>query len=146
MAVAARQAAKPKAAKAPRLIVAVSEMDQATFVKHFNHRHGDSLQMEYLAEDIDFNIWQLYIAFHFRLHNTQEYKHNHEPDAPEVAVDKAINCLIDNRNWGWKELAGITGHVAVFPDGQIATRINSAVRHHEDVESATDRLLRTNQL
>lgn len=138
--------ATAKKQKPPKqTVVAVSEMTEEVFSKHFNHRHGDSIKMEYLPEDMDFNIWQLYIAFHFRLHNTRvDFDHEHEPDAPEVAVDKAIECLIENRNWGWKELAGITGHIAVFPDGQIATRINGAVQHHKTIEEATDRLIKTN--
>jgi hypothetical protein len=48
---------------------------------------------------------------------------------------------MENRDWGWKEIAGIVGHVAAFPDGQLATRINGEVEHHESIESATDRLV-----
>ena len=126
-------------------VVAVSEMTLETFVKHFNNRHKDSLSgMTALPEDIDFNIWQLYIGFHYRLHNTKTRKqlgHDHEADDPSFSIDRAIECLEENRNFGWKELAGIEGLVAVFPDGDIATRIKGVVKHHKNIENATDRLL-----
>jgi hypothetical protein len=84
----------------------------------------------------------MYRAFHKNLHKARaDYDHEHGMEDEIEAVDFAIECLIDNRNWGWKELAGIQGHVAVFPDGQIATRIKGIVVHHKTIEEATDRLL-----
>ena len=146
-----RQEGKEMPTQTGQIVVAASEMDKETFAKHFNRRHrGDLSGMDHLPEDgtLQFAIWQLYVSFHYRLHNTKStIKHRHQPEAPEYAVDKAIECLIENRDVGWKELAGVAGHVAVFPDtGQIATRINGAVRHHKTVKEATDRLLQTNAL
>lgn len=125
-------------------VVAASDMDSVTFARHFTHRHRGSLAgQESLPDNITFEVEQAYRAFHMRLHGRHNYKHEHEPDAPEVAADFAINCLLDNRNWGWHELAGIRGHVAVFPDGskKVATRIDGVVVHHRTVEEATNRLL-----
>lgn len=141
-----RQEDMPKgtiARQQQKLVVATYEMDTDIFAKHFNGRHQASLAgLDRLPANIEFSIEQLYRAFHWRLHKTLVgLDHYHEPDPPEASVDRAIECLIDNRTWGWFELAGIEGHVAIFPDGQIATRIKGAVRHHRTIEEATDRLV-----
>jgi hypothetical protein len=135
-----------------KLVVAASEMDSETFARHFTHRHADSLAgQETLPDDITFEVEQMYRAFHFRLHGTRpraELGHEHETENRADAIDHAIYCLIENHNWGWKELAGVTGkHVAVFPpsdrfpNGDIAVRVNGVVTHHKTIESATDHLL-----
>jgi hypothetical protein len=122
---------------------AVAEMDDELFVKHFNARHADSLSgMNALPFPIEFNIWQLYVAFHYRLHLTRpDLKHYHEEDALEDRIDRTIECLIERAWRGWFEIAGIEGLIAVFPGEDIATRINGVVEHHKDIEEATDRLL-----
>lgn len=138
----AKTAARPT--RKVTVVIAASDMDATTFARHFTHRHRDSLAgQETLPDDITFEVEQMYRAFHMRLHGLRRYKHEHEPDAPEVATDRAIFCLIENHYWGWHELAGIQGHVAVFPEGKkrIATRIDGVVVHHKEVEEATNRLL-----
>jgi hypothetical protein len=128
--------------KPPTVVAAASSMDSVTFARHFTKRHKSSLAgQDSLPDDITFEVEQMYRVFHKRLHGLNRYKHEHEPDSIEDSVDFAIECLIENRNFGWKELAGIDGHVAVFPDGQIATRINGKVIHHRSIEDATDRLV-----
>lgn len=129
--------------KAKVKVVSISDMDTEAFALHFTHRHGDSLAgQESLPPDMPFEVEQPYRAFHRRLHDTRVgIAHEHEPESIEASVDRAIECLIDNQNYGWKELAGINGHIAVFPDGQIATRINNKIIHHGDIEEATNRLV-----
>ena len=62
--------------------------------------------------------------------------------APEIAVDRALECLFENRNWGWKQLAGIEGLVAVFPTGQIAVRPGGRkAKYFNEIDEATDYLL-----
>jgi hypothetical protein len=110
-----RTADRPSTVKPPIIIIAASEMDTATFAAHFSKRHKGSLaDMPELPANIDFNVEQSYRAFHNRLHGLRKYKHQHEQDSPEVSIDRAIECLFENRNWGWKQLAGIEGLVAVF--------------------------------
>lgn len=149
MVVKERPATKPVSGNKTRVrIVAASDMDTPTFALHFSKRHKGSLagQAE-LPADVTHEVEQMYRAFHSRLHATRvNYKHYHDPDAPHVAVDRALRCLIENHNWGWKELAGLEGQVAVFPDGQIATRINGRKEYHNNVEDATDRMLDANSL
>lgn len=125
-------------------VVAVSELTDEMFVRHFNARHDDSVptDMRELPYPIDYNVWQLYVGFHYRLHETQSgLDHYHEEDKIEDRVDRAIEALIDRAWRGWFEIAGIDGHVAVFPGEDIATRVNGVVEHHHTIEDATDRLL-----
>jgi len=132
------------------LVMAETSMDVIAFTTHFSKRHRGSLAgAKELPKDIDFNIEQMYRSLHRRLHELEpyRYKHEHEPPDLEDSVDWAIECLLENHNWGWKELAGIDGMVAVFPpsddypSGDIATRIDGKIRHHKKIEDATDRLL-----
>jgi len=133
--------------KTRKRIVAASAMTTEQFALHFTHRHKSSLAgLDELPADMTFEVEQMYLAFHNRLHGLRRYKHYHDPDAPDVAVDRALRCLIENHNWGWKQLAGLEGEVAVFPDGQIATRIAGRKEYHKNVEDATDRLLEANSL
>lgn len=136
---ATRQAPTAK----PLVVIPASEMDTVTFARHFTKRHKSSLAgQETLPDDVSFEVEQMYRAFHLRLHGLGVgLRHEHEPDKIEDSVDRAIECLIENQNFGWKELAGIEGCVAVFPGGQIATRIQGKVKHHDTIESATDRLI-----
>jgi len=128
--------------KPPVIVAATSSMDKVSFARHFTKRHRNSLAgQDSLPDDVTFEVEQMYRVFHARLHGLNRYKHEHEPDSMEDSVDRAIDALIENRNFGWKELAGINGLVAVFPDGQIATRIEGRIRHHETIEDATDRLI-----
>jgi hypothetical protein len=117
-------------------------MDPQTFVRHFNARHGKALapNQAALPEDIDYNIWQLYIAYHRRLH-AEPQSHYHDPDPPEAAIDRCIELIVGNRDWGWKEIAGISGFFAAFPDGSIATKVDGKIVYHEDISDATDRLI-----
>jgi hypothetical protein len=134
---------RPTQIEPPTVIVSITSMDTEQFAIHFTRRHKGSLagQAE-LPKDMTFEIEQMYRSFHQRLHETRVgYKHEHEPPDIEYSVDRAIESLIENHNWGWKELAGINGMVAVFPDGQIATRIDRKIKHHETIEDATDRLV-----
>jgi hypothetical protein len=136
---------RPPAKKRKQLVNPICSMDRATFAKHFNARHGDSLaDLAGLPEDMVFEVEQMYRAFHKNLHASRvDYEHDHGIEDEAESIDYAIECLIENHNWGWKELAGVRGHVAVFPDGKksIATRINGVVVHHGTIEEATDRLL-----
>jgi len=119
-------------------------MDTATFAIHFSKRHKNSLaDLSELSPDISFDVEQGYRAFHARLHGLHKYKHEHKDDKPEVAIDRAIECLFENHNWGWKQLAGVNALVAVFPDGQIAvkTKANRVVWHFNEIDEATDCLL-----
>jgi hypothetical protein len=137
-----RTAVRPSTVKPPTIIIAASEMDTAAFATHFSKRHKGSLaDMPELPAAIDFNVEQSYRAFHSRLHGLRRYKHEHEPDAPEFGIDRAIESLFENNNWGWKQLAGIDGLVAVFPDGQIAVKYNNRTRHFDEIDEATDCLL-----
>lgn len=137
-----RTAVRPSTAKPPTMIIAASAMDTAAFTAHFTRRHKGSLAgMPDLPATIDFNGEQNYRAFHARLHGLRKYKHEHEPDAPEIAIDRALECLFENHNWGWKQLAGIDGLVAVFPDGQIAVKCNNRTKHFDEIDEATDYLL-----
>ena len=137
-----RTADRPSLAKPPTIIIAASAMDTAAFAAHFTRRHKGSLaDLSELPSNIDFNIEQMYRAFHMRLHGLRRYRHEHEQDAPEIAIDRAIECLFENHNWGWKQLAGIDGLVAVFPDGQIAVKYNNRTRHFNEIDEATDCLL-----
>jgi len=139
-----RTADRPTRAKQPIIIVAASDMDTAAFAAHFSKRHRGSLaDLSGLSPDISFDVEQGYRAFHRRLHGLRQYKHEHEEDAPEVGIDRAIECLFENRNWGWKHLAGVNALVAVFPDGQIAVKPGKgrATWHFKEIDEATDCLL-----
>jgi len=137
-----RTAVRPPQAKQPVLIIAASAMDTAAFAAHFSKRHKGSLaDLSELSPDISFDVEQGYRAFHRRLHGLRKYRHDHEEDAPEVGIDRAIECLFENHNWGWKQLAGVDALVAVFPDGQIAVKSNRVVWHFNEIDEATDCLL-----
>lgn len=139
-----RTADRPSTIKPPTIIIAASDMDTAAFAAHFTKRHRGSLaDLTELPANIDFNVEQSYRAFHNRLHALRRYRHEHEPDAPEVGIDRAIECLFENHNWGWKQLAGVAdGMIAVFPDGQIAVkRKGIKVKHFDEIDEATDFLL-----
>ena len=139
-----RTAEMPSQARQPTLIIAASEMDTAAFAVHFTRRHKGSLgDLSELPTNMDFDIEQMYRAFHNRLHGLNKYKHEHEPDKPEVGIDRAIECLFENNNWGWKQLAGINALVAVFPDGQISVKPGKgrAIFHFNEIDEATDCLL-----
>jgi hypothetical protein len=119
-------------------------MDTAAFAAHFTRRHKGSLagQPE-LPAKLDFDVEQSYRAFHTRLHGLRRYRHEHEPDAPEVGIDRAIECLFENHNWGWKQLAGIDALVAVFPTDDIAVKAKGyKIQHFDEVDEATDYLLK----
>ena len=137
-----------------QLVVATYEMDTATFAKHFTYRHRDSLgDMHELPARIDFGVEQAYRAFHWRIHGSMPVinrtepaprdglDHYHEPDPPESGIDRAIECLIENHTYGWQSIAGVEGVIAVFPSGQIATRVQGAMKHHRTIEEASDRLM-----
>jgi hypothetical protein len=140
---------KQRKPKQKRLVVATSEMTTETFTIHFTRSHQDSLAgMEELPPDITPEVEEAYRSFHYHLHGARvDYDHEHEEDAPEYAVDRCIEALIDNLRRGWYEIAGTYGFVAVFPQHDpsaeldIATRINGVVKHHATIEEATDRLL-----
>ena len=142
-----KAAARPpvkRPVKQKTVVPSILEMPTATFVKHFNARHSDSLAgMDRLPEDISFEVEQAYRAFHANLTSSRaDYTHEHAPGDEEDSIDRAIECLAENRNWGWKELAGHPNrHVAVFPDGKIATRVDGRVTHHDTIEDATDRIM-----
>jgi hypothetical protein len=133
----------PRVAKPPVMVVAASGMDTVDFAAHFSKRHKDSLaDLAELPANMTHEIEQMYRSFHRRLHEIRKYRHEHEEDDIEVAVDRAIEALFENRNWGWKQLAGLDGcMVAVFPDGKIATKVDGKVKHHDEIDEATDRLV-----
>ena len=132
-----RQEVKP-----PVIVIAASSMDTPTFAAHFTNRHKGSLaDLAELPADMPHEIEQMYRSFHWRLHQIRRYRHEHEEEEVEVSVDRAIEALFENHNWGWKELAGLDGClVAVFPDGQIATSVHGKIEHHNEIDEATDRL------
>jgi hypothetical protein len=132
----------PETARPPVMVIAASSMDTPTFARHFSKRHKGSLaDLAELPADMNHEIEQMYRSFHHRLHEIRRYKHAHEEEEIEVGVDRAIEALFENHNWGWKELAGLQGClVAVFPNGEIATSINGKIKHHEEIDEATDRL------
>lgn len=135
--------------KPQTVVISITSMDTEAFAAHFTRRHKSSLaDLDELPANMTFEIEQMYRSFHERLHATRVgYKHEHEPPDIEDSVDRAIECLIENRNYGWKELACINGMVAVFPpsddfpSGDIATRIDGKIKHHKKIEDATDRLV-----
>jgi hypothetical protein len=117
----------------------------------YREQLGGAKQLD--PERLDFSAEQSYRAFHWRLHNAADpvgraairdmrEPHFHDPDPPEDSIDRAIECLMENRDWGWKEIAAITGLVAAFPDGKLATRVDGEIQHHESIEDATDRLVK----
>lgn len=137
-----RTAEKPSAAVPLKVVIAASAMDSAAFAAHFTRRHKGSLaKQSELPANMDFNTEQAYRAFHTRLHGLRRYKHEHEPDELDIAIDRVIECLFENHNWGWKQLAGVDGLIAVFPDGQIAVKYNNRTRHFDEIDEATDYLL-----
>jgi hypothetical protein len=127
----------------PKKVQATYKMDLATFVKHFNARHHDSLAgMKGLPENLAFEEEQSYRAFHNRLHTTRvDLEHEHSPDPPEGAVAWALYCLTTNHARGWHEIAGTDGVVSCFPDGRYATRIRGVTKHHDTADEAAIRLL-----
>jgi hypothetical protein len=133
----------PQPTKPPFMIIAASSMDTAAFAAHFTRRHKGSLaDLSELPANMTHEIEQMYRSFHWRLHELRRYKHAHEEEDIEIGVDRAIEALFENHNWGWKQLAGLDGAmVAVFPDGQIATKVNGKVKHHDEIDEATDRLV-----
>ena len=138
-----RTAVLPPQAKPPTVVIAASEMDTAAFAAHFSRRHKGSLaDLSELPSNISFGVEQQYRAFHNRLHGLRRYKHEHEPDTPEVGIDRAIECLFSNHNYGWKQLAGVEALVAVFPNGQIAVKyIGRKARYFSEIDEATDCLM-----
>jgi hypothetical protein len=137
-----RRNSRSRQQEPPQRIVATYEMDTKTFVRHFSMRHKVSLSgMDALPDNIDYNVEQAYRAFHRRLHTTEQLAHYHDPDPPEAAIDRCIELIIQNRDWGWKEIADIHGHFAAFPDGKIATRVDGSIVYHGDISEATDRLI-----
>ena len=134
---------EPSTAPPIAVIIAASDMDTAAFARHFSKRHRGSLaDMAELPADIGFDIEQQYRAFHNRLHGLRRYRHEHEPDAPEVGIDRAIECLFENNNWGWKQLAGVEGLVAVFPNGQVAVKHSARKAvYFNEIDEATDFML-----
>jgi hypothetical protein len=136
-----RRTARNRRQEPPQRIVATFEMDTPTFVRHFSMRHKAALVgMDALPDNIDYNVEQAYRAFHRRLH-LEELPHYHDADPPEAAIDRAIELIIQNRDWGWKEIADVHGHFAAFPDGKIATRVDTIIEYHGDISEATDRLV-----
>jgi hypothetical protein len=127
-------------------VVATFEMDTATFVRHFNGRHHEELSgMQGLPENMDYRTEQAYRAYHRRLH-LQRLPHFHDVDPPEAGIDRAIELIIENRDWGWKEIADVYGFVAAFPNGQLATRVDGTIIYHGDISEATDRLVAAGKL
>jgi predicted transcriptional regulator len=65
---------------------AVSEMDDETFIKHFNARHADSLvgsggTGQLVAEHLSEAVMEPYRAFHRQLHRTRiDLDHYHTGD------------------------------------------------------------------
>jgi hypothetical protein len=141
----ARTATASSNGRQPVLIIAASDMDTEQFALHFTKRHKSSLAgAAELPSNIDFGTEQSYRAFHSRLHSLRTYRHEHEPDAPEVGIDRALECLFENHNWGWKQLAGVPDKlVAVFPNGQIAVKFTGVrkPRYFDEIDEATDALL-----
>jgi hypothetical protein len=141
-----RRTTRTRQQEPPQRIVATFEMDTETFVRHFNARHHESLSgQQGLPANIDYNVEQAYRAFHRRLH-LERMPHYHDADPPEAAIDRCIELIIQNRDWGWKEIADVHGHFAAFPDGKIATRVEGHIIYHGDISEATDRLIVASKL
>jgi hypothetical protein len=133
----------PETVDPPTMVIAASSMNTEQFAAHFTKRHKGSLaDLSELPANMPHEIEQMYRAFHRRLHEIRRYRHEHEEEDIEIGVDRAIEALFENHNWGWKQLAGLDGClVAVFPDGQIATSVNGKIKHHNEIDEATDRLV-----
>jgi hypothetical protein len=130
----------------PAHIVATYEMDTKGFVKHMNARHKEGIRPSTaLPFDMDYRTEQAYRAYHRRLH-LEHLPHYHDQDPPEAGIDRAIELIMENRDWGWKEIADIVGHVAAFPTGQLATRVDGVIIYHQDISEATDRLMEASRL
>ncbi len=104
-----------------QLVVAPSNMLDDNFRLHMNHRHGHNLP----AQGFTWDVSQPYRAMHRRAHSLEEFDHEHSPEPPGAAVEFALRCLMSNRLFGWREIAGTKGVVSAFPDGSYGIRLGS---------------------
>lgn len=62
------------------LVVAQDEMDDETFVKHYNARHQGDIGTTPFSYSPHVTYYGAMRAWHRRCHNSDWYDHNHEPD------------------------------------------------------------------
>lgn len=126
-------------------VPATSDMDTATFCKHFNMRHSESLAgLKALDPDrFPFEVEQQYRAFHIQLHRARaNYRHRHAKELPVARIEYALKCLEENGLTGWRQIAGANGVVACFPGGEYAVRLNGKTTHHNSAEEAATVMVR----
>src|SRR5947209_11699486 len=98
------------AAKGIQLVAAPSSMTDENFRLHMNHRHYDSLADGRISQiGFNFDVSQPYRAMHRRAHSLEKFDHEHSPEPPSAAVEFALRCLMSNRLFGWREIAGTKG-------------------------------------
>jgi hypothetical protein len=102
------------------------------------HRHNTDIG----EENFTYDVAQSYRAMHRRMHRTGDWEHEHSPEPPSAAVECALRCLMDNRMWGWREIAGTKGEVAAHPDGSYAVRLGTTVRHFNQVDRIAQMLMK----
>lgn len=112
------------------LVAAPSKISDENFRLHMVHRHESDID----EHNFTWDVAQPYRAMHRRMHATADWGHDHSPEPPEAAIEFALQCLMDNRLWGWREIAGTKGVVAAQPDGSFAVRFSKEVRHFNQVE------------
>ncbi len=106
------------------LVAAPSSMTDANFRLHMIHRHDTEIGPDNFTWDVS----QPYRAMHRRMHHadvTAIWEHEHSPEPPGAAVEFALRCLMSNRLFGWREIAGTKGVVSAFPDGSYGIRLGS---------------------
>lgn len=131
-------------------VAAPSQMPSDNFRRHMAMRHAEGLapgQTDIPAKNFTFEIEQSYRAAHRAMHRRAargeiklNHVHQHEPDSAMVLY--ALQCLLENRLWGWREIAGYPNkHVSAFPNGAYATRVRGVIRHHKSAMDASRRLM-----
>lgn len=74
----------------PRSVVSAEDMDDETFIKHFNKRHADQLPgLVAILPSIDQETLLCYRLFHEHLHNWLRMEMPHEHSNPSSAQPQA---------------------------------------------------------
>jgi hypothetical protein len=122
----------PTAVSSKQLVAAPSRMTTENFRLHMNHRHLDSLTDGRISQiGFTWDVEQPYRAFHRNLHLRTDLDHEHSPEPPEAAIEFALQCLLQNRLFGWRQVAGTKGVVSAFPDGSFGIRLDTRGKRTE---------------
>lgn len=121
-----------------QLVAAPSRMTTENFRLHMVHRHETEIGPENFTWDVE----QPYRAMHRRMHATGEWPHWHAEEPPEAAIEFALQCLMENRLWGWREIAGTKGVVAAQPDGSWAVRFSKEIRYFNQVDHVASMMMK----